>query len=216
MWNKSKKQIGSFPQVKQDLEKPDIAPDIIIASNGVKSDQSITPIKTNIVPPVPIPIFDDCDIIILKTGEEIKCHVSEIGLHEIKYKKCDNPSGPTISVSKSDVFMIKYPNGTKDVIVNVKKEEEQKISSRPTGTDERVMNGFALAGFILSLVSFIGFVSIYVGFILGIAAIIFASIALYQIKRNKEKYKGKGLAIAALVISIIATVYWMVLINLAI
>ena len=33
---------------------------------------------------------DKCDVIILKTGDEIKGKVSEITLTEIKYKKCTN------------------------------------------------------------------------------------------------------------------------------
>jgi hypothetical protein len=40
----------------------------------------------------------------------------EITTNEIKYKKFDNLEGPTISILKSEVFMIKYQNGTKDVI----------------------------------------------------------------------------------------------------
>ena len=33
----------------------------------------------------------------------------------IKYKKFDNPDGPVYTLKKSEVFMIKYPNGNKDV-----------------------------------------------------------------------------------------------------
>lgn len=55
------------------------------------------------------------DNIILRTGEEIKAKVQEIGLADIKYKKTDNPTGPLYTILKSDVFMIKYENGTKDV-----------------------------------------------------------------------------------------------------
>ena len=55
------------------------------------------------------------DNIILRTGEEIKAKVQEVGLADIKYKKTDNPTGPLYTILKSDVFMIKYENGTKDV-----------------------------------------------------------------------------------------------------
>ncbi len=55
------------------------------------------------------------DIIFLKTGDEIKSKVLEITSDQIKYKKWDNPDGPTYSTPKSDVFMIKYKNGSKDV-----------------------------------------------------------------------------------------------------
>jgi len=55
------------------------------------------------------------DIIFLKNGDEIKATVSKIDIEIIKYKKFDNPEGPAYSLKKSEVFMIKYANGTKDV-----------------------------------------------------------------------------------------------------
>ncbi|MFC2113319.1 hypothetical protein ACFLTA_08630 [Bacteroidota bacterium] len=55
------------------------------------------------------------DLIVMKSGEEIQAIVLEVGIEVIKYKKVDNQQGPTYSIVKSDVFMIKYANGTKDV-----------------------------------------------------------------------------------------------------
>ena len=55
------------------------------------------------------------DNIVLRTGEEVKAKVEEVGLNEIKYKRADNPTGPLYTILKSEVLMIKYENGTKDV-----------------------------------------------------------------------------------------------------
>ena len=55
------------------------------------------------------------DILTLKTGEEINAKVLEINSSEVKYKPSDNPNGPLIVIMKSDVFMIKYENGKKEV-----------------------------------------------------------------------------------------------------
>jgi hypothetical protein len=55
------------------------------------------------------------DIIVLKNGDEIKSKVTEITTNELKYKKFENIDGPSYSIAKSDVFMIKYQNGTKDL-----------------------------------------------------------------------------------------------------
>jgi hypothetical protein len=55
------------------------------------------------------------DVLVKKNGEEIEVKVQEINLNEIKYKRFDNLQGPMISIAKSDVFMIKYENGSKDV-----------------------------------------------------------------------------------------------------
>jgi len=63
---------------------------------------------------------EDCDIIILKNGQEIKAKVIEIGQNEVKYKDCFNQSGPTFIKNKSEIFMIKYPNGTSTVIEEIK------------------------------------------------------------------------------------------------
>jgi hypothetical protein len=65
------------------------------------------------------------DLIILKNGEEIKSKILEVSPTEIKYKKFDNLDGPTFSIFKSDVFMIKYQNGTKDVFTSEKSNSEK-------------------------------------------------------------------------------------------
>jgi hypothetical protein len=55
------------------------------------------------------------DVIITTSGDKIKAKVSEIGIDQIKYKKFENQEGPVISILKTDVFMINYENGTKDI-----------------------------------------------------------------------------------------------------
>jgi hypothetical protein len=69
------------------------------------------------------------DTIILKNGNEIRSKVLEINNNEVRYKRFDNLDGPTISLMKSEIFMIKYLNGTKDVI-NI-----DNSSSRGNGQD---------------------------------------------------------------------------------
>src|SRR3972149_3833272 len=41
------------------------------------------------------PKYPGCDTIFLKTGEQIKAKVLEVGQSEIKYKLCDNLNDPT-------------------------------------------------------------------------------------------------------------------------
>ena len=67
-----------------------------------------------------------CDIIVLNNGEEIEAKVLEVGLSEVKYKKCDNPDGPVFIESRSTIFMIKYQNGTKTVLKGEQSTEEVK------------------------------------------------------------------------------------------
>jgi len=55
------------------------------------------------------------DVIVTKKGEEILAKVEEIGDTQIKYKKFSHLSGPIYSLLKSEIFMIKYENGSRDV-----------------------------------------------------------------------------------------------------
>lgn len=80
------------------------------------------------------------DLIILKDGNEINAQVMEINLSDIKYKKLDNPGGPSYSVQKSEVFMIKYKNGTKDIINKVKETEQETKTSIPSLSHPSVSN----------------------------------------------------------------------------
>jgi len=56
------------------------------------------------------------DFIIKKNGDEIKAKVLEVNSTEVKFKNMNNPDGPLYSVAKSEIFMIKYENGMKEII----------------------------------------------------------------------------------------------------
>ncbi len=70
------------------------------------------------------------DIIIFRNGEETKSKVLEVSTDQVKYKKWENQDGPTYSSLKSDIFMIKYQNGTKDIFADqsIKASENHAIS----------------------------------------------------------------------------------------
>jgi hypothetical protein len=55
------------------------------------------------------------DIITKKSSEDIKAKVIEVTSTEIKYKRFDNQNGPTFTLLKSDVLIIRYENGSKDM-----------------------------------------------------------------------------------------------------
>ncbi|SHJ42242.1 hypothetical protein SAMN02745146_3115 [Hymenobacter daecheongensis DSM 21074] len=56
------------------------------------------------------------DLLTKQNGDEVPVKVLEITPTEVRYKRTDNPDGPLISVRRSDVFMIRYANGTKEVM----------------------------------------------------------------------------------------------------
>lgn len=55
------------------------------------------------------------DLLTTKTGEDISCKVLEVAITEIKYKKFDDLNGSVFSILKSEVLLIRYENGTKDI-----------------------------------------------------------------------------------------------------
>lgn len=67
------------------------------------------------------------DIIVKRDGSEIKANVIKVGSTEVEYKKFGNPSGPTYTLLKSEIFMIKYQDGDKDVF-----DQKQTSGSRDT------------------------------------------------------------------------------------
>ncbi|HAQ70453.1 MAG TPA: hypothetical protein DCR48_05710, partial [Flavobacteriales bacterium] len=73
------------------------------------------------------------DVIINNTGDEIQAKVLEISSSEIKYKRYDNLDGPIITIAKSEVLLIKYENGTKDVFQN----QAEESSSAATETSQQ-------------------------------------------------------------------------------
>lgn len=55
------------------------------------------------------------DLLTKRNGEELLVKVLEISPNEVKYRRADNPDGPLISVWRTDMFMIRYANGTKEL-----------------------------------------------------------------------------------------------------
>jgi hypothetical protein len=94
------------------------------------------------------------DVIIKKTGEEIKAKVTEILDMDIKYKKFDNLGGPVYSIKKSEVVLIIYENGSKEVI-NAQNSPVVSQSQQTQNMNSAVTNGRigrARAGSILNYV----------------------------------------------------------------
>lgn len=56
------------------------------------------------------------DFIVLKTGTEVKTKVIEVTPTEIKYRLFENLDGPLITINKSDAILIRYSNGTNEII----------------------------------------------------------------------------------------------------
>lgn len=69
------------------------------------------------------------DIITNKNGEDIKAKVIEVNQTEIKYKKHGSQSGPTYTLDKREILMVRYEDGTKDIF-NEQTEKSKTSNSK--------------------------------------------------------------------------------------
>lgn len=52
-----------------------------------------------------------CDQLVTRDGDLIDVHVTEVGVSEVRYKRCGRKDGPDYVVLKRDILSIRYPNG---------------------------------------------------------------------------------------------------------
>ncbi|MGI4740192.1 MAG: hypothetical protein ACRYG7_33900 [Janthinobacterium lividum] len=72
------------------------------------------------------------DLLTRRDGTELLVKVVEITPEVVKYRRTDNPDGPLVSVRKSDVFRIKYANGTQDILTPLTSTDTAPLRS-PAG-----------------------------------------------------------------------------------
>jgi len=73
------------------------------------------------------------DTIIQRNGSHIPSKVLEIDKNDIKYKRFENLDGPSYLISKADVSLIRYQNGTIDSfnVASVKQNTSYIIVKKP-------------------------------------------------------------------------------------
>ncbi|GAB3641108.1 DUF4190 domain-containing protein [Spirosoma arcticum] len=149
-----------------------------------------------------------CDQIVLRNGDVIDAKIKEVGVNEIKYKKCDRQDGPDYTISKRDVLSIKYSNGEVERFNASPTQSNNNSSGSRQSYDSptnRQNNGPRTDPFaIVSLAS--GAVALLIGvggLLLVAAAIVFGGISLSRIKREPDRFKGRGLALGGLIAGVV-------------
>lgn len=79
------------------------------------------------------------DVLVKRSGDELQVMVLKISTAEIEYKKWDNQEGPTYCVPKSEVFMIKYKNGDKDVFKEETSDAPKESDSAQIASDNQML-----------------------------------------------------------------------------
>lgn len=167
------------------------------------ASSSFAGIKATVLPPRTIKTTEvdtskKCSTMILVNGREISCFIEEVGTESIKYRKCDNLTGPVYVMYKKDVSLIKYPNGTTEFI-KVEEIKRGPSSSSSRNDSDRKLNTPAFLGFLFSLISL--FLPLTFRFIGEALALILSIVGLAAIEQDPDHFKGKGFAIAGLIIS---------------
>lgn len=153
-----------------------------------------------------------CDQIVLRNGDVVDAKVKEVGVNEIRYKKCDRQDGPDYTISKRDVLSIKYSNGEVERFTTSSTQSNPSSSSgnrqsydSPTNSNSQ-NNGPRTDPFAIVAIATGGLAVLtgYGAFLLGAAGIIFGALSLSRIRKEPGRFKGKGLAIAGMVAGLVA------------
>jgi hypothetical protein len=84
------------------------------------------------------------DLITKKDGTDIKAIVEEVGSKEVKYKEYSNPEGPVYSLPKSDVLMIIYENGKKEIMGQMQNTIPDGVMTLDWRSGKLAINGMAI------------------------------------------------------------------------
>lgn len=186
---KEKKSSGSYPK-----EYSSSLTTALGASSTYDGKVSGKSVPTHIFTLSPV---DSCDLIIFKDGSEVPVKLIEISSKQIKYKKCSLPDGPLYVTNKADLFMIKYLNGTKELVKTESATATQQ-DNVPGDTSHRSPTFLATNAFVFSLIGLYPFF-----FPASIAALIMASIQIHRIETEPNRYAGIRKARAARIIAMI-------------
>lgn len=76
-----------------------------------------------------IPFVQAQDIITTKDGKDIQSKILEVNANEVKYKKYNNLDGPTFTLSKSEILIVRYENGENEVFQEHNNSVDKKYNT---------------------------------------------------------------------------------------
>jgi hypothetical protein len=88
------------------------------------------------------------DIIVMRNADEVMAKVTSITQDQVTYKRWSNLDGPTYTISKSQIFYIKYENGEKD-LMNAVPETRTRVREHRNNTSSSLpvaFRGYASVG----------------------------------------------------------------------
>jgi hypothetical protein len=88
------------------------------------------------------------DIIVMRNADEVMAKVTSITQDQVTYKRWSNLDGPSYTISKSQIFYIKYENGEKD-LMNAMPETRARVGEHRNNTSSSLpvaFRGYASVG----------------------------------------------------------------------
>lgn len=202
-------------------------PDPAYLSADAKTGQQDLSLASNKVL-ISMPQEDSCDVIIFRDGTELLTRIIEVSSSEVRYKRCDNLSGPVYVSRKSDLFQLRYSNGTKELM----KEEVPKPSPQPRyNQPQRNQNenppqqpnpaaNYALYSGVIAMLSLIfGFALpiLFVSSILSAINALRSANKFFKMDRQEPGlYAGRGKSLAGLTLGIITLFFFLLFILVVI
>ncbi|MDI1353468.1 MAG: DUF4190 domain-containing protein [bacterium] len=178
---------------------------------------------------------DTCDVLLFRDGSEIRAKVLEVAPTDIKYKRCDNIEGPSYVTRKSDLFMVKYANGTKEVMKEEAPAQKEFNTYNPSPQSQVKYNkkraeNHPLAALSL-LLGILGIVIIIMGLFGSVAnnsytvspiaigasvissflAVVVGIVSMKQIGESDGALKGKGLALPGIIMGAVMLTIWLLI-----
>jgi hypothetical protein len=152
-----------------------------------------------------------CSKIVLKNGKTIEANINQISKTEVKYRRCGFPSDPEMIESKDDISVVLASDGGA-LFVNDGRADTRASTSISTPISTPSMGNLEtepsaitsiIEGGLAWLLSLLGSGTPFLGIlaILGaIASIVFGIVSLGKIRKEPQKYGGKGLAITGIIL----------------
>ncbi len=175
------------------------------ASAGV-----LLPVKRSIIKPVPSRIktkqaYNCGDVIVLKTGKEIKCKVLSISETALNYKDCKSQNISLKTLPLSSVKYIRYKNGVVENFGNTTDGKSEVAEVMPLKKDHLKGEKFAIGGYICAFIT--GLITLLVVPVAGLIIMLISAAAILLIGFNENYDDPIGIKILIVIGDLIAGAY---------
>lgn len=144
-----------------------------------------------------------CDSIKLRSGEIISAKDVSLGINDVSYKKCDDPSGIVFKISKKDVAGIEYASGKSSIF-------HAETSSAPRKKVYSKAHGMAITALLMGIASlFIPY--FFLALALGICAIVLGAVAHKRISTQPEGAGDATMSIIGIIFGMITVLVMLIL-----